>query len=142
MRIAGVLFAVLSVWQAFSSQSAFPWYLNVIPHRTVLQTRPALLHVSASVGVPSFSGHPTNGMSCTQATAYALPQARALVAARAAAFARDLDVQIIRIYKSDPTPTPPPSPPPGVLYLNCGMPKFGLPPTGAATGATFAITPL
>jgi hypothetical protein len=137
----GVVFllAALSAWALFSSQSDRPWQFNATEQRSA-PIGVALLHVTASIGVPSFSGHPTNGQTCTDATRAALPAAQRLAQMRASAFADELGVRVVRLYARDaPKQNPAQFAPAGFEMGDCGLPKYGRAPVTASIGESFAI---
>ncbi len=139
MKLALALLAASSIWQSYSSQSALPWGLNFIAQR-VAPPGISLLHVSASVGVPSYSGHPLGNSDCINAIETASPLAKQLASERARGFARQLGIVLVRVeqyvdlsWSSGRT---------SGLKQNrgdCGIPKFGLPPVTASVSETYVM---
>jgi hypothetical protein len=132
-----VIIALASPWDGFSSQSASSYSLV----STSATARPgvAVLHASASYGVPSSAGIPIPlGRSCNDLRTTLIPPARELAHARAIAFASDLGVELGQNLREDLEPP----------YTNpffndpsgCGIPKLGRSPFGTIVDESYALS--
>lgn len=137
MDVPSLVLAVASAWQAFSSQSLRPQSgVNAQPQQ-IARVNVALLHVTASIGVPSYSGHPVDGANCTDATRSVLPDAWRLANARAKLFAAELGVTIVRTYHKADLYRP--APPSLLTRYDCGPPKWPGVPVTESVSQTFEI---